>query len=103
MNRLTMKNKDGGIVQPPTTSWNSVFLKLAWYEDTGLEPEEVMALKDGNYSAKAPEEKTGEWITFKDEEGRFRKKCSSCGYQMSRSGKSTKYCPECGAKMLDAV
>ena len=56
MNRLTVKNSDGSISQPATTSWSSVFLKLALYEDTGFEPEEVMMLKLGNYDSFVPED-----------------------------------------------
>ena len=44
MNRLTGKTKDGHVYQPLYTATKAAFYKLALYEDTGLEPEEVMAL-----------------------------------------------------------
>lgn len=45
MERLTMRNSDGSVSQPMRTTVEAVFYRLAAYEDTGLEPEEVTAIK----------------------------------------------------------
>ena len=44
MRRLTIRNSDGSVSQPTDTRWADVFTKLADYEDSGLEPEEVKEL-----------------------------------------------------------
>lgn len=41
MNRLTMRNSDGTVSQPTDTTVESVFYKLAEYEDLGKTPEEI--------------------------------------------------------------
>ena len=41
MERLTIRNSDGSVSQPTATTIQAVFEKLAAYEDTGLEPEEI--------------------------------------------------------------
>ena len=94
MKRLTVRNKDGSISQPDTTSWAMVFQRLAQYEDTGLEPEDIMGMKKP-----AEAEKDGEWVVFKDDKGYFRNKCGVCGSPMKRGYKQTNYCPDCGAKL----
>lgn len=44
MKRLTIRNSDGTVSQPTTTSIEALFYRLAAYEDTGLEPEEIKAM-----------------------------------------------------------
>ena len=44
MERLTMRNSDGSVSQPTGTTVEAVFYRLAAYEDTGLEPEEITPL-----------------------------------------------------------
>ena len=46
MERLTIRNSDGTVSQPTTTSIEALFYRLAAYEDTGLEPEEVFKGKE---------------------------------------------------------
>ena len=41
MERLTIRNSDGSVSQPTSTTVAAVFEKLAAYEDTGLEPEDI--------------------------------------------------------------
>ena len=43
MERLTIRNSDGSVSQPTSTTIQAVFEKLAAYEDTGMKPEEVKA------------------------------------------------------------
>lgn len=43
MERLTIRNSDGTVSQPTTTSIEALFYRLAAYEDTGLEPEEIVS------------------------------------------------------------
>lgn len=44
MKRLTMRNSDGTVSQPTSTTVEDAFYRLAEYEDTGLSPSEVNAL-----------------------------------------------------------
>lgn len=44
MERLTMRNSDGSVSQPTSTTVEAVFYRLAAYEDTGLTPEEITAM-----------------------------------------------------------
>lgn len=46
MERLTIRNSDGTVSQPTTTSIEDLFYRLAAYEDTGLEPEEIITGKE---------------------------------------------------------
>lgn len=46
MERLTIRNSDGTVSQPTTTTVEQVFYRLAEYEDTGLEPEQVKAMTE---------------------------------------------------------
>ena len=46
MKRLTIRNSDGTVSQPTTTSIEALFYRLAAYEDTGLEPEEIITGKE---------------------------------------------------------
>ena len=41
MERLTIRNSDGSVSQPTSTTIQAVFEKLAAYEDTGMKPEEM--------------------------------------------------------------
>ena len=51
MERLTIRNSDGGVSQPINLDWDGALRKLAAYEDTGLTPEQV---------------KAQQWISVKD-------------------------------------
>ena len=42
MERLTIRNSDGSVSQPTGLNWAEALDRLAAYEDTGLEPEEVL-------------------------------------------------------------
>lgn len=44
MERLTIRNSDGSVSQPTTTTFEAVMYRLAAYEDTGLTPERVAEL-----------------------------------------------------------
>lgn len=41
MERLTIRNGDGSVSQPMNLDWTAALTRLAAYEDTGLEPEQV--------------------------------------------------------------
>lgn len=41
MNRLTMRNSDGTVSQPTSTTIESAFYRLAEYEDLGYTPEDL--------------------------------------------------------------
>ena len=43
----------------------------------------------------------GEWIIQKDEHSEFIKKCSKCGFPISRWWGADKFCANCGAPMTD--
>lgn len=66
-------------------------MQLARYEDTGLEPEEVMELKERD-TAKAP-------IDIEDNYGFF--VCPSCGNSIYASDdfESHKFCLNCGQRI----
>ena len=42
MERLTIRNCDGSVSQPMDLRWADALERLASYEDTGLEPEEII-------------------------------------------------------------
>ena len=44
MKRLTIRHSDGRVSQPSTTGLEILLYRLAEYEDTGLEPEEIKAM-----------------------------------------------------------
>lgn len=46
MKRLTIRNSDGTVSQPTHSTFENVFNRLAEYEDTGLEPEEILTGKE---------------------------------------------------------
>lgn len=41
MERMTIRNSDGSVSQPTNLKWAEALERLAAYEDTGLEPEEI--------------------------------------------------------------
>ena len=41
MKRMTIRNSDWTVSQPTNLNWENVLYRLAAYEDTGLEPEEI--------------------------------------------------------------
>ena len=41
MKRMTIRNSDWTVSQPTNLNWENVLYRLAAYEDTGLEPEQV--------------------------------------------------------------
>ena len=45
MKRMTIRNSDWTVSQPTNLNWENVLYRLAAYEDTDLEPEQVMELK----------------------------------------------------------
>ena len=46
MNRLTIRNSDGTVSQPTNSTCEKVFNRLPEYEDTGLEPDEILTCKE---------------------------------------------------------
>ena len=92
MNKLTAKDKDGNIYQPLYTATHAAFLKLSKYEDTGLEREEIEEKKN-----RIP--KDGEWVSFVDDNGNKRSKCSICDGVVARNSQRSKFCPACGARL----
>ena len=74
--------------------------KLSAYEDTGLEPEQVMQTID-------PESLRPVSRLMQDKYGGI--KCENCGYCVSVGGKNAyhnakkayQFCPHCGARMED--
>lgn len=46
MDRLTIRNSDGSVSQPLNLNWAAALERLADYEDTGLEPEEIEKMHD---------------------------------------------------------
>ena len=41
MKRMTIRNSDWTVSQPTNLNWENVLYRLAAYEDSGLEPEEI--------------------------------------------------------------
>ena len=41
MKRMTIRNSDWTVSQPTNLNWENVLYRLAAYEDTGMEPEEI--------------------------------------------------------------
>ena len=62
MKRLTIRNSDGTVSQPTTTSIEALFYRLAAYEDTGLEPEEIKTMIDASMEKAIAEIKEFEGI-----------------------------------------
>ena len=46
MKRLTIRNSDGTVSQPTNSTCEKVFNRLSEYEDTGLEPDEILTCKE---------------------------------------------------------
>ena len=46
MNRLTIRNSNGTVSQPTHSTFEKVFNRLSEYEDTGLEPDEILTCKE---------------------------------------------------------
>lgn len=46
MNRLTIRNSDGTVSQPTNSTCDKVFNRLSEYEDTGLEPDDILTCKE---------------------------------------------------------
>ncbi len=92
MNRLTGKTKDGKVYQPLYTATKAAFYKLAQYEDTGLEPEQVVELIEKGRIE-------GKWVSFVNEDGHKQFKCSACEETVARNSQKSKFCPNCGAMM----
>lgn len=46
MERLTIRNSDGSVSQPTTTTFEAVMYRLAAYEDTRLTPDEIELMKE---------------------------------------------------------
>lgn len=68
MERLTIRNSDGSVSQPTDLKWAEALEKLAAYEDTGLEPEEIKELL---HDSTGPlHKKLGKWIKA-EAEGRL--------------------------------
>ena len=45
MKRMTIRNSDWTVSQPTNLNWENVLYRLAAYEDTGLEPEEIYEVR----------------------------------------------------------
>ena len=45
MKRMTIRNSDWTVSQPTNPNWENVLYRLADYEDTGLEPEEIYEVR----------------------------------------------------------
>ena len=50
MERLTIRNSDGTVSQPTSTTIEAAFYRLAAYEDTGLEPEDLRSNEDIDFA-----------------------------------------------------
>jgi len=46
MERLTMRNSDGSVSQPTSTTAEAVFERLTSYEDTGFTPTDVRDMRN---------------------------------------------------------
>ena len=64
---------------------NTICERLAKYEDTGLEPDEVTPVVHGRWDIM--------------DGYKARRACSVCGWDVPEYGKFYSYCPNCGAKM----
>lgn len=62
MKRLTIKHIDGRVSQPSTTDISVLIYRLAAYEDTGLEPEEIKTMIDASMEKAIAEIKEFEGI-----------------------------------------
>lgn len=46
MKRMTIRNSDWTVSQPTNLNWENVLYRLAAYEDSGLEPEEIKGFSE---------------------------------------------------------
>lgn len=78
--RLTIRNSDGTVSQPMNLDWSAALEKLAAYEDTGLEPDEIDFCLSGVISPQEAKERYeahknryDEWLAWKqaEEQGRM--------------------------------
>ena len=96
------------------------FDRLAAYENTGLEPDEIISLCDMDRRAKMAEMLRieerygksidrlkggkvwrGELIIQQGEHKEYIKRCSKCGFPISGWWGADKFCTNCGAPMTD--
>ena len=93
MERLTIPDEktEGGwkraVIDPKEVKKHAmtIYWALKKYEDTGLTPDEINALRERD-TAKAPEKLSGYWL-----------KCPSCGLHIGRM--EDNFCPECGQRL----
>jgi len=106
MKRLTIRNSDGTVSQPASTTVEDVFNRLADYEDTGVTPDEIEEMKIALCDKQAQLENTrceGEWLPARDkEDGCYVEICSVCNYVERYNvepdlDKSLPFCPNCGS------
>lgn len=69
MERLTLpRNRDGTVSQPTNLDWYAVLDKLTRYEDTGLQPEEIMhAMRRNSYCWRCDERTPTTHITTRND------------------------------------
>lgn len=79
--------------------------KLSAYEDTGLEPEQVMQTIDPEslWPTRKQVEKVwkGEWINKHSAYDHKIFTCAQCGKQISIQGENLDFCPKCGSVQTD--
>ena len=46
MKRMTIRNSDWTVSQPTNLNWENVLYRLAAYEDSGLEPKDIISAVD---------------------------------------------------------
>lgn len=103
MERLTISNSNGSVSVPALVRERELAIRLAAYEDTGLEPEEIGKLKTAYDENHDPSSlvKRGRWEEITTHNGctfDYDCVCSCCG----ESGvPSYKFCPSCGARMQE--
>lgn len=93
MERLTIPDEktEGGwkraVIDPKEVKKHAmtIYWALKKYEDTGLTPDEINALRERD-TAKEPEKLSGYWL-----------KCPSCGLHIGRM--EDNFCPECGQRL----
>lgn len=84
---------------------NTICERLAKYEETGLEPEEVISMQAAKVALEASDAPAadaapvghGRWNSMDGYKTRV--VCSECGWDAPEYGKFYSYCPNCGAKM----
>lgn len=80
MERMTIRNSDGSVSQPTDLVWAEALERLAAYEDTGLDPEEVvyflgttMSVKEAKAQYAEHKKRHDEYMAWKkaESEGRL--------------------------------